>query len=58
MYESGTSQRDAHPNFVGDGTCNPKLNTTACNFDGGDCIGVEFESSYAPSSAPVPTHGI
>jgi hypothetical protein len=35
-----------HDSFIGDKYCDLPCNNTACNFDGGDCIGVKKKSIY------------
>ena len=42
-------------NKLGDGICHLWLNTTACNYDGQDCIGLT--DSPSPSPTPEPTRG-
>jgi len=32
-------QTGTEPGHIGDGYCDVNLNTTACNWDGGDCLG-------------------
>lgn len=44
-----------NPNKLGDGICHLWLNTTACNYDGQDCIGLT--DSPSPSPTPGPTRG-
>ena len=31
---------------MGDGFCNDEINNAACNYDGGDCCGYNFNSTY------------
>ena len=32
--------------LMGDGFCNDEINNAACNYDGGDCCGYNFNSTY------------
>eukprot|EP00929_Paragymnodinium_shiwhaense_P073650 TRINITY_DN37610_c0_g1_i1.p1 TRINITY_DN37610_c0_g1~~TRINITY_DN37610_c0_g1_i1.p1 ORF type:complete len:1079 (+),score=218.88 TRINITY_DN37610_c0_g1_i1:152-3388(+) len=34
-----------HAAYIGDGKCEPLCNTEGCNYDGGDCVGVDLRTS-------------
>ena len=35
-----------YPHWIGDGYCDDETNIEGCNFDGGDCCGVNKNTQY------------